>query len=123
MNISAGLDLSLGDFNEVGETIEEFASSDATVVVGTVIDPELNDELKVTVVATGLQSTEVKKRVPEARVVVNNTLKPPVDDYSDLDKPTVMRKMSPKATEKEHPVSDKDFEYLDIPAFLRNQAD
>ena len=54
VNISAGLDLSLGDFNEVGQTVEEFASADATVVVGTVIDPELKDELRVTVVATGL---------------------------------------------------------------------
>lgn len=124
VNISAGLDLSLGDFNEVGETIEEFASSDATVVVGTVIDPELTDELRVTVVATGLQGVEVQKKVPEARVVVNNTRKQPsVSDYSELDKPTVIRKKAPKQVEEDHPVSDKDFEYLDIPAFLRNQAD
>jgi cell division protein FtsZ len=124
VNISAGLDLSLGDFNQVGEIIEEFASADATVVVGTVIDSELKDELRVTVVATGLQGSEVKKRVPEARVVVNNTRKPQFADYSELDKPTVMRNTAPvRRAEKEHPVSDKDFEYLDIPAFLRNQAD
>ena len=54
VNITAGLDLSLGEFSEVGEAIEEIACDDATVVVGTVIDPELSDELKVTVVATGL---------------------------------------------------------------------
>ncbi len=123
VNISAGLDLSLGDFNDVGETVEEFASSDATVVVGTVIDPELTDELRVTVVATGLQSGEVKKKAPEARVVVNNTRNAQVSDYRELDKPTVMRNSSPSAVEDDHPVSDKDFEYLDIPAFLRNQAD
>jgi cell division protein FtsZ len=124
VNISAGLDLSLGDFNEVGETIEEFASGDATVVVGTVIDPELSDEIRVTVVATGLQDTvAVKKPVPEARVVVNNTRKPQLADYSDLDKPTVMRKTATQKKEDDLPVSDKDFEYLDIPAFLRNQAD
>jgi cell division protein FtsZ len=121
VNISAGLDLSLGDFNEVGETIEEFASADATVVVGTVIDPELNDEIRVTVVATGLQNTQIPKKTPE--VVVNNTRKPQVTNYSDLDRPTVMRKTASAAVEAEHPVSDKDFEYLDIPAFLRNQAD
>jgi cell division protein FtsZ len=121
VNISAGLDLSLGDFNEVGETIEEFASADATVVVGTVIDPELNDEIRVTVVATGLQNQQVQRKAPE--VVVNNTRKPPVTNYSDLDRPTVMRKTASAAVEAEHPVSDKDFEYLDIPAFLRNQAD
>jgi cell division protein FtsZ len=124
VNISAGLDLSLGDFNEVGETIEEFASSDATVVVGTVIDPELSDEIRVTVVATGLLDTvAVKKAVPEARVVVNNTRKPQLADYSDLDKPTVMRKTATQKKADDLPVSDKDFEYLDIPAFLRNQAD
>ena len=56
VNITAGLDLSLGEFSEVGDTIEEFASEEATVVVGTVIDPDMTDELKVTVVATGLGS-------------------------------------------------------------------
>ena len=46
VNITAGLDLSLGEFSEVGDTIEEFASEEATVVVGTVIDPDMNDELR-----------------------------------------------------------------------------
>ncbi|NCZ62228.1 MAG: cell division protein FtsZ, partial [Cellvibrionales bacterium] len=54
VNITAGLDLSLGEFSEVGEAIEEIACDDATVVIGTVIDPTMTDELKVTVVATGL---------------------------------------------------------------------
>ncbi len=136
VNISAGLDLSLGDFNEVGETIEEFASHDATVVVGTVIDPELSDEIRVTVVATGLQATEAEKPVnkaPEARIVVNNTRPQNAAalDEGDFDKPTFMRKTasassatsSAAAVEDDHPVSEKDYEYLDIPAFLRNQAD
>ncbi|ODS24921.1 cell division protein FtsZ [Candidatus Endobugula sertula] len=124
VNISAGLDLSLGDFNEVGETIEEFASSDATVVVGTVIDPELTDELRVTVVATGLQAQEIVKKVPETRMVVNNTHKvQSTTDYSELDKPAVMRKTASQMVEKTVHKAEKDFEYLDIPAFLRNQAD
>jgi cell division protein FtsZ len=63
VNITAGLDLSLGEFSEVGDTIEEFASEEATVVVGTVIDPELADELRVTVVATGLGSAESRARL------------------------------------------------------------
>jgi cell division protein FtsZ len=66
VNITAGLDLSLGEFSEVGEAIEEIACDDATVVVGTVIDPTMSDELKVTVVATGLgveQSRPVLKKV------------------------------------------------------------
>ena len=60
MNITAGLDLSLGEFSEVGETIEDIASEDATVVVGTVIDPDMTDSLKVTVVATGLRNAEAR---------------------------------------------------------------
>ncbi len=127
VNITAGLDLSLGDFNEVGETIEDFASQDATVVVGTVIDPELSDELRVTVVATGLQGAAGEKRTPEARVVVNNTRKSLPTDYVDLDIPTVKRKAvgASVATAGSKPKAqgENDFEYLDIPAFLRNQAD
>ncbi len=56
VNITAGLDLGLGEFSDVGDTIEEFASDNATVVVGTVIDPDMKDEIRVTVVATGLSS-------------------------------------------------------------------
>ncbi|MFT7387899.1 MAG: cell division protein FtsZ [Candidatus Endobugula sp.] len=121
VNITAGLDLSLGDFNEVGKTIEEFAAADATVVVGTVIDPELSDEIRVTVVATGLQDMQILKKAPE--LAVNNTRKPQSINYSDLDRPTIMRNTPTAAVEADHPISDKDFEYLDIPAFLRNQAD
>jgi cell division protein FtsZ len=121
VNITGGVDLSLGDFNEVGETIEEFASPDATVVVGTVIDPELTDELRVTVVATGLQGVAGEKRKPEPRVVVNNTRQPLPTDY---DIPTVKRKAgNTKAAVATKDQGENDFEYLDIPAFLRNQAD
>jgi cell division GTPase FtsZ len=54
VNVTAGMNLSIGEFEEVGNTIKEFASENATVVVGTVIDPDMKDELRVTVVATGL---------------------------------------------------------------------
>jgi cell division GTPase FtsZ len=54
VNVTAGMDLSIGEFQEVGSIVKQFASDDATVVVGTVIDPEMSDELRVTVVATGL---------------------------------------------------------------------
>ena len=57
VNITAGLDLAIGEFDEVGNTVGEFARDDATVVVGTVIDPEMTDEMRVTVVATGLGET------------------------------------------------------------------
>jgi len=74
VNITAGIDLSLGEYTEVGNTIEEFASADATVVVGTVIDPEMTDELRVTVVATGLGAPRSQEK-PEGKtkVVVDNS--------------------------------------------------
>mgnify|MGYP006188423695 CR=1 FL=1 len=123
VNITAGMDLSLGEFTEVGDTIEEFASGDATVVVGTVIDPEMSDELRVTVVATGLGAPAVAKRPNNAKVVVDNTRS--VDgkpNYGDLEKPTVMRQRRENAAAALDP-REKDMEYLDIPAFLRRQAD
>src|SRR6185436_10468861 len=92
VNITAGLDLSLGEFTEVGDTIEEFASDNATVVIGTVIDPEMRDELKVTVVATGLGGESAF--VQEMPFKVVETKKPALDTavaYRDLDRPTVMR--------------------------------
>ncbi|MDP6190305.1 MAG: cell division protein FtsZ, partial [Gammaproteobacteria bacterium] len=64
VNITAGLDMNLGEFSEVGATVEEFASENATVVIGTVIDPEMVDELKVTVVATGLGGALAKNNEP-----------------------------------------------------------
>ncbi len=125
VNITAGLDLSLGEFSEVGDTIEEFASDNATVVVGTVIDPEMSEELRVTVVATGLggETTETPLKVVENKVA--DAVNP---DYRSLDRPTVMRNNNQQAaaareTVSAAPVQDKDMEYLDIPAFLRRQAD
>ncbi len=128
VNITAGLDLSLGEFSEVGDTVEEFASDNATVVVGTVIDPEMRDELKVTVVATGLGAPSAG--VQEVPFKVVETKKPVVDPavaYKDLDRPTVMRNQQSAAVAKEVakpvPTAERDLEYLDIPAFLRRQAD
>ncbi len=125
VNITAGMDLSLGEFTEVGDTVEEFASGDATVVVGTVIDPEMTDELRVTVVATGLGGIE-SERVPAAPTkVVDNTRTPEgVPNYAVLDKPTIARKAQTAGnTARAIDPQEKDMEYLDIPAFLRRQAD
>jgi cell division protein FtsZ len=149
VNITAGIDLSLGEYSEVGSIIEEFASGDATVVVGTVIDPELTDELRVTVVATGLgvpfatvMPTKETRAAP-TKVVVDNTrldnsrldssrLDNPRAaeaprraasslDYAALDRPSSLR--SNAAPAMTAPLDDKELEYLDIPAFLRRQAD
>ncbi|SMF02553.1 cell division protein FtsZ [Alteromonadaceae bacterium Bs31] len=126
VNITAGMDLSLGEFTEVGDTVEEFASGDATVVVGTVIDPDLSNELRVTVVATGLGVEARAEKPAPTKVVVDNTRKSDGRiDYSALDRPAVMRTPKPEkaVVGQAADVRDKDLEYLDIPAFLRRQAD
>ena len=61
VNIAANEQIALGEFSRVGATIESFASENATVVIGTVIDQDMTDEMRVTVVATGLGDTEVKR--------------------------------------------------------------
>ena len=130
VNITAGLDLSLGEFSEVGDTIEEFASEEATVVVGTVIDPDLTDELKVTVVATGLGSeaarsplkvvdTAPRTAVADAEEVAEEP------DYREFDRPTAMRNKPRRAAGGQTAAAPEGAgeEYFDIPAFLRRQAD
>jgi cell division protein FtsZ len=122
VNITAGLDMTIGEFEEVGNTVKEFASEDATVVVGTVIDPEMTDELRVTVVATGLggeQRAEIAV-TPGSDSPQIEIVKKQVD--IDYDKPTVMRQ-GEQATQKQVANSDVNMDYLDIPAFLRRQAD
>jgi cell division protein FtsZ len=126
VNITAGLDLSLGEFAEVGDTIEEFASEDATVVVGTVIDPEMSDTLKVTVVATGLNCAEGK---PSLSVVDRKPAPAVATDLGqgeNYDLPPGKRARvaatsgSGQAAVAAEPNGE---EYFDIPAFLRRQAD
>ncbi|MBV6286032.1 cell division protein FtsZ [Pseudomonas aegrilactucae] len=133
VNITAGPDLSLGEYSDVGSIIEAFASDHAMVKVGTVIDPDMRDELHVTVVATGL-GAKIEKPVK----VIDNTLQSAVQtaapapvrpeqasvNYRDLERPTVMRNQAhagAAAAQKLNPQDDLD--YLDIPAFLRRQAD
>jgi cell division protein FtsZ len=126
VNITAGLDLNLGEFTEVGNTIEEFASDNATVVIGTVIDPEMSDELKVTVVATGLGHDYRQQIEPTVKAVVNNTMRRATGDQMEL--PTGKDplvddvRMGNSATDAASS-SEGDIGYLDIPAFLRRQAD
>jgi cell division protein FtsZ len=122
VNITAGLDMTIGEFEDVGNTVKDFASDDATVVVGTVIDPEMTDELRVTVVATGLGAEKVAQvdlpseiEMPQMEIVKKH-----VD--IDYDKPTVLRNEE-QAQQKQVVNSDINMDYLDIPAFLRRQAD
>ncbi|WP_455233818.1 cell division protein FtsZ [Thiogranum longum] len=122
VNVTAGLDLSIGEFEEVGNTVKEFASGDATVVVGTVIDPDMHDELRVTVVATGLGSElEMTEQKPEPVQLVKRNKTGQVD-YAELDRPAVIRKKA-SGDPMPPPASADNLDYLDIPAFLRRQAD
>jgi len=116
VNVTAGLDMTIGEFEEVGNTIKEFASDDATVVIGTVIEPEMHGELRVTIVATGLGQ---EKRKQPYKVVKTGT---GTTDYEQLETPTVIRN---RRTERPMAMatSEAAIEYLDIPAFLRKQAD
>ena len=132
VNITSGLDFSLGEFQDVGDTIEQFVSDDATVVVGTVIDPEMSEEIRVTVVATGLGAAGAKEAAPEkTKVVVDNTRgSDGTPNYRELDKPAVMRgsdSTTARPAQAKQAAArsavDKDIEYLDIPAFLRRQVD
>jgi len=125
VNITAGFDLSLGEFSEVGETIEEFASEEATVVVGTVIDPTMAEEIKVTVVATGLGSGAA--RVP-LQIVEAAPKAPAIDpgvepDYKQFERPPSLRNSRQSAGMGGAAAASTSEDYFDIPAFLRRQAD
>ncbi len=136
------LDVGLGEFGDVGETIEEFASENATVVIGTVIDPSMGEEIKVTVVATGLgsestyipevqQPVERHVAVEQQSVLQDEPAPSEVEngrDYGQFDKPTVMRqpqrlKSVVGGSAAVEATPEDDMEFLDIPAFLRRQAD
>ena len=121
VNVTAGMDLAIGEFEEVGNTVKEFASENATVVVGTVIDPDMHDELRVTVVATGL-GTEAKPEAEKPSLVHVNTTPAGAEDF---DRPTVLRNRHKEAQRAQAAGgnSAEDMDYLDIPAFLRRQAD
>ncbi|MGH8150905.1 MAG: cell division protein FtsZ [Steroidobacteraceae bacterium] len=142
VNVTAGMDLSIGEFQEVGNIVKQFASEDATVVVGTVIDPEITNQVRVTVVATGLGRPASAARQPGSRDLPSGRdlgggresgsgREPPMrvvrrsqpfssSDYAALDKPTVQRQRA--VGDGLRPVEDSQ-DLLDIPAFLRRQAD
>ncbi len=145
VNITAGLDLSLGEFTEVGQIIEEYASENATVVVGTVIDPDMTDELRVTVVATGLvplavQQVKVESRQAKVSAAGGSSRTAVTGNYSQhqMDLPVKNKSRDPNGRThlQEHlettpentnqpmkKTGTGDLDFLDIPAFLRRQAD
>ncbi|SDX06741.1 cell division protein FtsZ [Thiocapsa roseopersicina] len=127
VNITAGLSLTIGEFDEVGNTVRDFADDDATVVVGTVIDPALDDELRVTVVATGLGERRVMLKRQGAHeaaamhLVSSAGSNESAPNYNDLGRPAIYRRGGAAAVAEA--VVESDLDYLDIPAFLRRQAD
>ncbi|HLD84634.1 MAG TPA: cell division protein FtsZ [Coxiellaceae bacterium] len=132
VNITAGPDMSIGEFEAVGEAVKAFASELATVVVGTVIDPELTDELRVTVVVTGLGIHNKTGGLPGS-TAAGAGLRPRTTrsdgtlDYQQLDRPAYLRNQDaakPSQTPKPEEASQREtVDFLDIPAFLRRQED
>ncbi len=133
VNITAGPNLSLGEFSTVGDTIEDFASDNATVVTGTVIDENLGDTLRVTIVATGIGDSKLKL-VPNSAaqtVAIEAPVSEITHEYVELEQPasapveSAASAIQPRRYESAAVLEDGglDMEYLDIPAFLRRQAD
>jgi cell division protein FtsZ len=145
VNITAGLDMSIGEFEEVGEAIKNITSEGATVVVGTVIDPELRDEVRVTVIVTGLGRKQSAGGMTAAntgvmsnnRVMDSSIRSDGTVDYAQLERPTVMRRhittpilhtssaAAPKPVTPAVSAADAaaELDYLDIPAFLRRKEE
>ena len=147
VNITAGPDMSIGEFEDVGDVIKEFISDDATVVVGTVIDPEMKEDMRVTVIVTGLGDLRQRQNTQQANASRSqnarmDSMRRGSDgslDYHHFDKPAVLRKSSPmpvaplaaversavlereKNSCRAAPLknSSTEADYLDIPAFLR----
>lgn len=133
VNVTANNQMSIGEFQEVGMVIEKFKAEDATVVMGTVIDNAMEDELRVTVIATGL-GRELPPRTAAGVAGYSGQRTKSFDalrrdtEYHHLDRPAVIRKQNPtmanpvnKATPSSTLASSGESEYLDIPAFLRRQ--
>jgi len=121
VNITAGLDVTMEEFETVGNAVKAFASENATVVVGAVIDPSLEDELRVTVVATGIGN----ERKPDITLVKNSQKaveRPMRPMMHETHAPRYDERVMQQTVNAEpQPRSEPD--YLDIPAFLRKQAD
>ncbi|MBZ2189667.1 cell division protein FtsZ [Alcanivorax sp. JB21] len=124
INITASESISLQEFTAVGDTIQELASDDANVIIGTAIDPDMGDELTVTVVATGLGGA-----AQELKVVRGNQTPVRADgrpDYEALDRPAFGRSRPQSETRRNAQAAvsaSEDLDFIDIPTFLRRQAD
>jgi cell division protein FtsZ len=129
VNVTAGMDMSIGEFDEVGHTVKAFASDDATVVIGTVIDPTMSNEIRVTLVATGLtaakskeQSPQLDIRIPSVKLVEKGD-DPKVPRMPELEEIQYAKQRVAAAGGAAALAEELEMDLLDIPAFLRHQAD
>jgi cell division protein FtsZ len=131
VNVTAGPNLTMREFDEIGQVIHQLSSEDATVVVGTALDPELQDDVRVTVVATGLNRAasrqslrrEEVSRMERPRIVARTGTDDMPVDYAQPSRPA-RTAATPEASRKASlPAGEAQIDYLDIPAFLRRQAD
>ncbi len=118
VNITAGLDFAIDEYETIGNAVKAFASENATVVVGTVIDPEMTDEIRVTVVATGIGA----ERKPDI-TLVNDGARVPLKATGTDNMSAGSSDSGAQAQKAEEENPSGELEYLDIPAFLRRQAD
>lgn len=134
VNITAGMDMSIGEFEEVGDVIKAFTSDQATVVVGTVIDPDMSDELRVTIVVTGLDTADEHAKFVSGTVGQKSASPYGRQNVSfkssenGTNTNNTLRRQAPSVeaqeVEKEQKIAaEGDNEYLDIPTFLRRKAD
>ena len=119
VNVTSDLNLTIGEFSEIGDTIKEFAASDATVIIGSALDQSMQDEVRVTVVATGL-GKNVSQSSPMRIIKKNDDKSNEAPDYDTLSKPITQRN---KAAGDDIEDDDSSEDLLNVPAFLRRQAD
>ncbi|ASK34855.1 cell division protein FtsZ [Alloalcanivorax mobilis] len=123
INITANESIALDEFSEVGDIVSELASEDANVIIGTAIDPDMGDNISVTVVATGLGAQQELKVVRGRQTPVGSDGRV---DYNDLDRPAVERKRAQQQAARGARGgvnTAEDLDFIDIPTFLRRQAD
>ncbi len=128
VNVTAGMDMSIGEFEEVGNSIKAFSADNATVVVGTVIDPDMSGEMRVTVVATGIGiGRAAQEEKPEIKLVRPDQEKigtiPTIDKTAIVEEEIVMESQKVAGGDFHPGAEAEDLKYLDIPAFLRRQND
>jgi cell division protein FtsZ len=133
VNVTAGPNLTMREFDEIGRVVHDFASEDATVVLGTALDPDLSDDVRVTVVATGLNRASTPQlrpvakpemvEMPQPRRVLRTGTDNGVVDFAPSPEPAAASAPSSSAATQSKPETAGGYDYLDIPAFLRRQAD